>query len=308
VRKEVKKMKRKIVLGTLLTLTLALITVLAAVTPSLAVPNPNKSLVTNYFRGGSVILQLPPAPNATPPASPGTPTHPIDLMFAAFDFDRKSTYGANDALYVFAWVPLANTYVPVAVITDSSNPASLEFNRMLYNNTPIWSNSSIWWASPNFENVISVGDKDLEVWTDKTSTQSSNGRWVFDEYGRYVWDDGGGILAVNLTTPVTIRLPFNLFPAPISLSKWGNLTFVLPAMTLTFHEIGDGYPVEETNKGLITSPFGAAAPYSGYTVKLYAMRIPSWVEVSIPAWLGSVVPEVTGHMGEHGSYTYTPPA
>ena len=159
----------------------------------------------------------------------------------------------------------------------------------------------MWWTSPNFENVISVTDKDLDIWTENS--------WTCYGKGHNSWDySSSDTVIVNLTKPVTLRLPFNLFPAMIPLSKWGNLTFVLPAMTLKFHEIGESFPVEETNTGLVTSPFGAAAPYSGYTVKLTAMRTPSWVEVQIPAWLGSVAPEVTGHTGDHGTYTYIPPA
>jgi hypothetical protein len=292
-------MKKKIILGTVLTLSLLIITIVVTISTTLAASNPSKPLVKIYFNGGGVVLQLPPAPNATSPAPPGTPTHPVNLIINAFDQDRRTDFGAADHIAIRLWIPQVNAYIPVAVINDNPNPAGIEFRKMVYNNTPIWSNTS--WLS-GFENVITVADKDLDIWTESTCTYYGSGN-------KGGWNvESSYTLIMNLTKSVIIKLPYDALPSYIPPSKWGNLTFTLPPMTLTFHEIGDSFPRDEPVT-IANSPYGSAFPYSGYTVTTKSTETPSWVEVKIPAWLGGAnILEVTGHMSDHGTLTFVPPA
>ena len=270
-------MKRKILLGTLLTLILVTLTVVMAIAPTLAVPEPNKSKVKFFYSVGAVVLQLPTPSNAiSPPAAPGTPSHPASLKLIAFDNERKSTFGAQDWLAVALWVPQGNAYVPVAVISDS-NDEGQAFFKTLYTNTFIW--------RANFENVIAVEDKDLDVWTESSETcyeKSYNG-WGYE---------GNTAFIVSLTKAVTIKLPF---------STWGDQTFTLPPMTLTFREIGNPYYVEETSTL-------ARPPYSGYTENVKIWRSPAYVACSIPAWIIFSDLQFVGNWGTRGTLTYTPPS
>ena len=278
-------MKKKLILGTILALTLAITATIMAVAPTLATPDPNKPLVTSNFNGGKVTLQLPPPSNASPPAAPGTPSHPVNLRLSATDSDRRSTFGAHDRLYVQLWVPQADGYIPVAFISDS-NAAGQEWQKVFWNNTFVW--------QPNFQNVIPVADNELEVWTESSWTYYGQGNKGSDY-------ESSNTLIVNLTKSVNISLPWNLFPPQVPFSKYGNLSFTLPPMTLTFHETGDSFYTENIETSLVTAPF------SGYTVNNKVWVTPSMVEVSIPSWIKFATLEVTGTMG-HGTSVYVPPS
>jgi hypothetical protein len=290
-KKEKKKMKKKTILGTALTLTLIVLTVLMAVATSFAAPDPNKPLVTHYSSIAMVAIQLPTPSNATsPPAAPGTPSHPTSLVFVVLDHDKRSTFGAHDELYVALWVPQGNSYVPIAMISDN-DVAGQDFKKTLYNNTFIW--------QANFENVIAVAGNELEIWTEKSSSGSTNGHWGWDEYGRYTWNsEDENTLTVNLTKSIVIKLPWNLFPSSVSFSKWGNQTFTLPPMTLTFREIGDPYYVDETAGGVP----------SGYTENVKIWRAPAFIECAIPTWIRFSNLQFIGKIGSRGIITYTPPS
>jgi hypothetical protein len=275
-------MKKKRIFGAILTLSILLVAIVATVIPTLAASTSNNSSVKEYVNGGIVTLQLPPAPDAAPPADPRTPSHPVDLVLAAFDIDKRSTHGAYDVLQISLWIPDTNSYVPVAVINDQTDIDGEEFLKELWGNTPVWMNLPF--PPPDFQNIISVADTDLEVSRERS--------WTYRGFGGD--HDSSNTFKVTLTQPVTIHIPFNLLPAPYS--AWGNQTFTLPPLTLTFHEIGDKFKFEETNSALV--------PFSGYTVKMSGNRVPSWVQVNIPAWVG--VLEVTGHTGT-ALFTYIPP-
>jgi hypothetical protein len=280
--------KRKLLLGTGLTLTLVVLTILTVVVPTLAVSDPNKPQVTKYFTSGKVILQLPTPSNKSAPAPPGTPSHPVSLELLAYDLDRKSTFGAHDELYVALWIPQANSYVPVAFISDN-DAAGQDFHKMLYTNIAIW--------STGFENVIAVADEELEIWTENSWTRDGN---------RYKgWGcESSDVFIVNLTKAVTISLPWNLLPPQVPLSKWGNQTFTLLPMTLEFREIGDSF-YQEATESLVASP--GFPPMSDYTVKAKGWRTPAWIEASL-VWINYADMEFVGRTTSQGKAVYVPPA
>lgn len=162
----------KKVLGTILTLSLAVIIAVAAVVPALAHSNhydggKSASPITNYGSGGSVHVQLP----------PGEPSHPTILMIDAYDIDKRSSFGAMDLMMVWLWVPSSNLHAPVALISDNPNPDFFDFAKTLFNNTPVWI------PAAGMTNVFEVADDELEVWK------------------------RGDVLTANLTVPISITLP-----------------------------------------------------------------------------------------------------
>lgn len=169
-------MKRSVVLGTILTLSLAVIIAVATVAPTFANSCPtDPATVTSYGTTGTVILQLP----------SGVPSHPTTLEIGVSDASSRSTFGATDLMLVDLWVPQANRFVPVASISDNPNPDSYAFSKMVFNNTPIW-------MPPLMQNYFNVTDEELEVRMH------------------------GNVLTVNLTKAINIKLPFNLLPLPYS--------------------------------------------------------------------------------------------
>ena len=199
----------------------------------------------------------------------GIPSHPTALRLIASDLNKKSEFGATDTLLVALWIPAANTFVPVAQIVDSSDPSRIDFLHTLFNNTPIW-------RDPLMPNVIQVADNALDVWME---------------------DD---VIVANLTTTVKITLPFDQLPLPQK--AWGNLTFNLPPMTLTFRPIARGFHYEETTS-LLPHP-----PLSGYTIEVTSMQSPAWVTADIPSWIHGGWLEATGHICTHLTQTDIPPA
>jgi hypothetical protein len=256
----VKNTKRSTVLGTVLALSLAVIVAVAAIGPTLANSCPtDPAAVTLYGTSGAVILQLP----------PGIPSRPTTLKIGVSDSNKRSDYGASDALLIDLWVPQANRFVPVASISDNPNPDSDAFFKMVFNNTPIW-------MPPLMQNDFSVTDDELEVWIH------------------------GDVLTANLTKAINIKLPFNLLPQPYS--SWGNLSFTLPPMTLMFRGIDEPFR-DETTYYLLPKP-----PLSGYAWKEERLLVPAWVKVEIPAWLGGHAFDLVGHIGKHQTSTFIPPA
>lgn len=196
----------------------------------------------------------------------GTPSHPTNLRLIANDYDKRSHFGAYDTLVVALWIPAMNAYVPVAHINSISNPDLDAFLQTLYANTPVW--------NPVMHNI-------------------------FDTSALSVWRKGDTIMA-NLTSSVTVTLPFNLMVNTPYVS-WGDLTFVLPPMTLTFQTIGHGSPYEEALT--LTSP-----PFSGYTLQIKSWMSPAWVKAQIPTWVSGAWLECSGHICTNLVSTSTPPA
>jgi hypothetical protein len=220
----------------------------------------DSSNVVFYGKHGSVIIQFP----------LGNPkvTNVTSLKLIATHRDKKSAFGESDILQVALWVPVANNYVPVAAIVDNSNPDWLTFVHTVFNNTQIW-------FPPNFQNVIVVDDKVLDVWMD---------------------DD---VLMANLTSTIKISLPFQTFPP---FTYMGNLTFNLPPLQLMFRPTARSFHWEESST-VVPHP-----PLSGYTIKMTSMMSPAWVRVDIPLWVKGASLECTGHICTHIVETAIPPA
>jgi hypothetical protein len=182
-------MKRSVVIGTVLVLSLAVTIAVAAVAPALAGTKP----ITIYGKGGTVVLQLP----------EGISSHPTTLKISVGNFDKRSTYGAYDTLFVSLWIPEYTDFMTVACIETNvvhSNLLSKQF----------FANSFVW-SPPLFPNDFQVADNELEVLRH------------------------GSTITATLTNSIDISLPFNLLPAPFT--AWGDLSFTLPPMTLEFVEI-----------------------------------------------------------------------
>jgi hypothetical protein len=207
----VKKLNKK-VLGTVLALSLAVIIAAAAVIPALAHGNKSDddksdSLTTFYGSGGNVKLQLP----------PGDPSHPTDLDFVVFDFDRRSTFGSFDAVIVALWVPKLNGYVPVAVVSNSPNPEFFNHAHTVLGGTPPWN------PVKGFSNIIQVSDTELKI------------------------NKHGDVLTAELTVPVEIALPFQNLPPFAFL---GDLSFTLPPIKIEIRGFDSTFKDEAVSKTL----------------------------------------------------------
>jgi len=234
--------------------------------------------IKNYGIGSLVYLNLPAPSNATsPPATPGTPSHPTDIQLRSYHFNKDSSLGTYDAMLVYLWIPQRNSYNLVGFITDATNIETFE---TVWNSTFIWFKTGV--AGADTLNVIQVADKDLQV-------LSSNNNGLKDD-----------TLIVNLTKSVTINLPFNLW-SNAAIKPLGNLSFTLPPLTLTFRDLNAGsYADQGAN---------ATLPSGYYRQPIAEMRTPAWVEEIIPSWLGATSPlEVTGHIDWKFTEVITPPA
>jgi hypothetical protein len=142
------KMKRSIVFGSGLALSLVVIIAVATVIPALA-HNNKPSGPTLYTTGGQVLLQLPPG---TPTYPPGPVGHPTALRIFVDDVDRRSAFGAADVMLVSMWAPAYNKFIPVVYISDNPDPA---FSALI---------KAAWAGIISPQNVIMVADNELEVW------------------------------------------------------------------------------------------------------------------------------------------------
>jgi hypothetical protein len=182
-------MKRSAVIGTVLALSLAVIIAVAVVAPVLAGTKP----IQIYGKGGTVVLQLP----------EGIPSHPTILKISVGSFDKRSTYGAYDTLFVSLWIPAYNGFMMVACI-ETNVVHSDSLSRQFFAGSFVWN-------PPLFPNDFQVADNELEV------------------------VKHGSTITATLTKSIDISLPFNFLPAPFT--DWGDLSFTLPPMTLEFVEI-----------------------------------------------------------------------
>lgn len=264
-------MKKKLILGIILTLSLVLIIAVIAAIPASANSTPSNS-ITKYGTLAEAVLQLPPPGGAIA-------SHPTNLRLLPFDYDRRS--GSVDALRVSIWVSAMNTYVPVAFISDQPWSAQDKAN---LNNTAMYLEVN---GVVIRNNLKVVADKELDVWMEAGKSQFGNGRWSWDDYGRYVWEiPDGDTLIANLTVPV--QLDFTGLPPTFGSS------FAVPAMYMKFVGIAEGDPVQGTS----TLPSGAkvSEKYTG---------VPAWAYVNIPAWGGSQY--LAGAIGENEAITFTMP-
>jgi hypothetical protein len=249
-----------------LSLSLILVIAVAAIAPALAHGDKkdkgnDSSYVTVYGQHGEVILQL--------PAGSPKVTNVTALRLIANEYDKKSTFGAYDTLVVALWIPIANTFVPVAQINNINDPDLDAYLHTLYSNTPVWNSL--------MPNVIDVSDKDLKVWKE------------------------GDVIMANLTTTVKITLPFNLM-AGSPYVAWGNQTFNLPPLTLMFRPIAHNFKNEES---VTLAPH---PPLSGYTITVKSQMSPAWVKAEIPTWIKGASLECSGHICTHIVQQGIPPA
>jgi hypothetical protein len=287
-------MKRKVILGIILTVPLLFLTIIAVNTSTFALSQDNNisdsNNLTNTGADGIVIVQLP--TNSSPPAPPGgTPDHPTILELSAEHFDKGTTEGGINELVVFMWRPVVHRFEPVAMITDDANHAA--FLETLWNKTYLWYPVGPPTYPPNynlFPNVIQVEPKDLQVWTELNGHKGASS--AIDT------------LNANLTKAITITLPnYN------ATGVYSNQTFILPPLSLMFKATSSEFndPMAFELKGYPGS--------SNYTFVRSGSSQFAAVRVTIPAWLSSVISgpssgylEATGHVYLHFVDTYTPPA
>jgi hypothetical protein len=271
-KKEKKEMRKKLILGTTLTLSLALIVAVVAVIPTIANAKPSNSII-KYATLGQAPLQLPPPGGAIA-------SHPTNLKLIAFDYSKQSYVPLADAVQVLVWVSALNTYVPIAFISDKPWTAQ---DKAILNNTAMYLEVN---GVIIRNNLKVVADKELDVWTEKSS-QHGTGDWGWDEYGRYVLNTGSdNILMVNLTVPV--QLDFTGLP-PV----FGS-AFALPAMHMTFVGIAEGSLDQSTS----TLPSGA-------TISEKVTVVPAWAEVDIPTW--GIAQFIAAGIGKNVVLTFTLP-
>jgi hypothetical protein len=233
-------MRKKIILGTILALSLAITFAVSAVAPALANNKPSNSIIC-YSNEASVVVQLPPGGGALT----GRPTN---LQFHPVDYDRRS--GGADVLLVSMWVSALNAYVPMAAIADQAADANV---KGLWNATPVYLEVN---GVVIRNNLKTVSDKELDVWMESA--------WTYSGCGRNSYSNTVTFMA-NLTVPV--QLDFTGLP-----SIFGS-SFTVPPMTLTFREIGDGFSHEETT--LLPSGYTVKTVHTDVPAWV-RVTIPSW--------------------------------
>jgi hypothetical protein len=222
VLKEVREIKRKVILGTVLALSLAMIIAVAALAPTVAVARDKKDddSLTYYANGGQVTVQLP----------DGVPSHPTSLIFAAMHIERRGDYpirGPHDVFAVYIWVPALNSFMPVAVFSDNPNPAHHDLMKEIYIGTPFW--------------IPGVMENYFVPAEDELVTRSR-----------------GDMFFVNLTVGAHVSLNFTGSPNP-QLSALGDLSFDLPPIAMEVRGFDTTY--REDSKGALPSGYTSLAHY-----------------------------------------------
>jgi len=235
-------MRKKLIFGTILTLSLVLTVAVATIFPAIANSTPSNS-ITQYGTIVDAVIQLP-----TPGGA--IASHPTSLKILAFDYDRRSD--SVDALRVTIWVSAMNTYVPVAFISDK--PWSAQ-QKAILNNTAMYLEVN---GVVIRNNLKVVADKELDVWQES--------KWTYYGCGRDGYSYANSeTLEANLTVPV--QLDFTGLPPTFGSS------FAVPAMYMKFVGIAEGDLVQGTS----TLPSGAKASEKYTGVPAWALVIiPTW--------------------------------
>jgi hypothetical protein len=199
-------MKRNLVFGTILTLSLAVIIAIAAVVPALAHYNrkgcDESDSLTYYAYGGQVTIQLP----------EGVPPHPTTLLVASMHVEKRGDYpirGPHDVFMVYLWVSALNSFLPVAAVSDHPDPAHHDLMKAIYIGTPLW--------IPGLMENYFVPDDEVLVTRKR-----------------------GDVFFANLTEGVHVSLPFDMLVGS-PLSALGDLSFDLPPMALEIRGIDSVY-------------------------------------------------------------------
>lgn len=190
------KVKKKTIRVSIMSLALVSIIITASLTLLLVNASQNDDAVVKVETVGDVILQLPPAPNATPPAPPGTPSHPTFLSINVGEI-TQSTFGPSRDIGISLWSTINQAFVPVAYIYVNPSPDQLAYERSRWNGTSVYIKAAN--GVVTRDNIFVVSEEDLQVTRE------------------------GDVLTANLSKPINITLAASL---------GGNFTF--PPMAFEF--------------------------------------------------------------------------
>jgi hypothetical protein len=116
--------------------------------------------------GGVVSLQLP----------SGATSHPVNLRISVMAIDSTSDYEGGRIMEVYLWMPAMNSYLPVAIVSTSTNQTVIDTVKSIVNGTPIW-------TPPAMMNFFTATPDQLQITMD------------------------GQALIANLTTSFNVTLP-----------------------------------------------------------------------------------------------------
>ena len=197
--------KGKVILGTFLALSLAMIITVAALAPTVVVASHKKNDYsrTTYAYGGQVTVQLP----------EGIPPHPTTLLIASQHVEKRGDYlmrGPHDVIAVYIWIPQLNSFMPVIAISTNQNPEHQDLIKEIYGGTPLWN------PVLGMENCHWIDEE--ELYTKKR----------------------GDVFFVNLTVGFHISLNFTKSPLP-PMQALGDLSFDLPPIAMEIRGIDSSY-------------------------------------------------------------------
>ena len=228
-------------------------------------------VVVDHFRGGQVIVQLPPGGEVEA-------NRPTTLSIGVSDVTRQEGLptdpNPHQILTVSLWVPKINIYISAAVFTD--DVAAQEYGKRLMGGTLA--------LNPRFSNFFvyprpaSEEERKLIV----TMTESA----------------ANPVLTVSLKSTDRINLPLNSLPPANPYYFDRDLSFSLPPLTLEFR--GFSKTFEEEVHGRM--PAGTE-----HTMTQKTTNQPAWVKLTIEKWLGKRSPEFVGTLHQKGTREFTLP-
>ena len=161
-------MRKRLTFSVALTVCLAVL-ITAAIFVQ-AQPNPTvSSNVVTYTNGGNLYLELP----------QGVPNHPVNLRISVSSISSRSDYGGSNVLELYIWVPTMNSFLPVAILSTTTNASAIAWLKSVVNGTPIW-------TPPAMPNYFTPTPSQLQVWRD------------------------GSVIMANLTASFNVTLPSTL--------------------------------------------------------------------------------------------------
>ncbi len=199
-------MKKRIIFGAILASLTIIVIAAALFLPSLVYSQQSTSGVAQstgntgnsiiYATGGTITLHLPAGGGALA-------NHPTDLLITASNvYNGEGVFfGPGNTLQLQLWVPTLNSFLPVATITDNTDPNFLTWIKVVTNGSVV------------AQNIVQVQGNPDPLFVGRT----------------------GDIVTVNLTMPVNISIG-DPFPAYMK-----ALNFTLPPFTLVFHPIGAAF-------------------------------------------------------------------
>jgi hypothetical protein len=240
-------MKKKVTLGTSVILVVLVVSIISVVGPSFARDNNKKDygVLNNYGTGSLVYLN---SPN-------GTLSRP-SIQLRCYDFNRHSAFGEFDAILVYVFSPVKNTYVMAALVTDLADPTIYQ---AIWNGTPIWLPNAD--PAKNFTNVVKVAPNELEIYTDSSKWENHR--------------DTSNVLYANLTKAISVKNP--------------DITFTIPAFSFMFRPISDDSYYSESANATLPSKYARQAIAEMRTPAWVEESVSSWFGAVSPQ-------EVVGHI------------